>query len=82
MTETSARMELVLLDRALARLLERRTELLAKTGVSTAELERQHRDLAARGRGSRGSNSLGKLFAELDRHCQHGATSQANGGQR
>jgi hypothetical protein len=62
----SARHELTLLDRALVRLLERRTRLLLAAELSHAELERRHADLAQRSTVAHERGALEALFARLD----------------
>ena len=67
--DLAARTQLVSLDRALARLLERRARLLERAGLDAAALARQHADLAARARGRVGAPDLLAAFAALNALC-------------
>ena len=82
MSDDAARTELVLLDRALARLLERRSLLLERLAPSEDELRRQHADLAARSRRAGAGTPLEAVFELLDRHCRPEPSATGAGGSR
>lgn len=67
--DLAARAQLVALDRALARLLERRALLVERAGFDAAELARLHADLAARVQGRGGATTLDTVFVALDAYC-------------
>ncbi len=69
MSPTSTRTELVLLDRSLARLLERRRALLHELAPTREELRRQHTDLVARPGRRDGGPELSRLFERIDDYC-------------
>lgn len=68
-TSFSARSELLALDRSLLALLDLRSELVAKAGLSESERMSRQQDLAARLRGRTEPGALQALFEGLDAFC-------------
>jgi hypothetical protein len=62
--------ELVLLDRMVAGLLERRARLVAASGLDGAALARAHADLERRTSASRPAGRIVELFERLDRDAR------------